>query len=165
MIKKKMRKKNKTQDMSKIVRTISFAIAVPITTFGLYVILHGHLTPGGGFAGGAIIANLTALFLVAFGRNTVKNSYKEFLSLLESLALVSLILLAFFGLKSTFFYNFLANTGSIFGRAVSYGINSGYLSTAGIIPLMNTAVGIEVFSALSLIIIVMYSGPVGGENN
>ena len=165
MVKKKMEEKNKNQGLSKIVKTTFFVIAVPIITFGLYVILHGHLTPGGGFAGGAIIANLTALFLITFGRNTVKKPYKEFLLLLESLALVSLILLAFLGLKSTFFYNFLANTGNIFGRAISYGINSGYLSTAGTISLMNTAVGIEVFAALSLIIIIMYTGPVGGENN
>ena len=39
--------------MSKIVRTIS-GIAFPFTMiYGLYVIAHGHLTPGGGFQGGA----------------------------------------------------------------------------------------------------------------
>ena len=160
-----MEEKSKNSGMSKIVKTVSFIIAVPIIIFGLYVILHGHLTPGGGFPGGAIIATLTALFLVAFGRNSVKNSHKEFLSLLESLALVSLILLAFLGLSSTFFHNFLANKGSIFGRSISYGVNNGYLSTAGTIPLMNIAVGIEVFAALSLIVLIMYLGSAGGKND
>ena len=151
--------------MSKIVKTISFILAVPIIIFGLYVILHGHLTPGGGFPGGAIIATLAALFLVAFGRSSVRESHKEFLSLLESLALTSFILLAFLGLRSTFFHNFLANTGSIFGKSISYGVNSGYLSTAGIIPLMNILVGIGVLAALSLIVVMMYTGPAGGEND
>jgi len=160
-----MGEKNKDSGMSKIVKTISFIIAIPIIMFGLYVILHGHLTPGGGFPGGAIIATLVALFLVAFGRSTVKSSHKEFLSLLESLALVSFILLAFLGLSSTFFHNFLTNTANIFGKSISYGVNSGYLLTGGTIPLMNIAVGIEVFAALSLIVLIMYIGPAGGKND
>ncbi len=160
-----MIEKNKNRGMSRIVKTISFIIALPIIVFGLYVILHGHLTPGGGFPGGAIIATLAALFLVAFGRSGVKESHKEFLSLLESLALVSFILLAFLGLGSTFFRNFWANTGNIFGKSISYGANSGYLPTAGTIPLMNMLVGIEVLAALSLIALVMYTGQVGDEND
>ena len=160
-----MEEKIKNRGMSKIVRTISFIIAVPIIIFGLYVILHGHLTPGGGFPGGAIIATLVALFLVAFGKSAVKSSHKEFLSLLESLALVSFILLAFLGIRSTFFHNFLINTGNIFGRSISYGVNTGYLSTAGTIPLMNIVVGFEVFAALSLIMLMMYTGPTRGEGD
>jgi len=162
MIKKKMEEENRDKGMSKVVKTISFIIAIPIIIFGLYVILHGHLTPGGGFPGGAIIATLLALFLVAFGSYTVKSSHKELLSSLESLALVSFILLAFFGLGSTFFHNFLANTANIFGKSISYGVNNGYLPTGGTIPLMNIAVGFEVFAALSLVVLIMYTGQSGG---
>jgi len=160
-----MEENNKNRGMSKVVKTISFIMAIPIIIFGLYVILHGHLTPGGGFPGGAIIATLVALFLVAFGKSTVKSSHKEFLSLLESLALASFILLAFLGLSSTFFHNFLVNRSGIFGRAISYGVNSGYLSTGGTVPLMNIIVGIEVFAALSLIVLMMYTGQAGGKND
>ena len=33
--------------------------------FGLYVVLHGHLTPGGGFQGGAVMATGAALMVVS----------------------------------------------------------------------------------------------------
>ena len=53
-------------EMSKIVRTIT-AIAFPISMiYGLYIIAHGHLTPGGGFQGGAVVASACAMILVAF---------------------------------------------------------------------------------------------------
>ena len=41
-------------EMSKIVRTLSNITFPFIMIFGLYVIAHGHLTPGGGFQGGAV---------------------------------------------------------------------------------------------------------------
>jgi multicomponent Na+:H+ antiporter subunit B len=54
--------------------------------------------------------------------------------------------------------NFLNGTGSLFGQAISYGINPGILNTAGTIPLMNIAVGIEVLGGLSIIILYMTRG-------
>ena len=38
---------------------------------------------------------------------------------------------------------------------INAGVNAGYLNTGGVIPLMNIAVGIEVFAALSIIVIFM----------
>jgi len=43
--------------MSKIVRTITNILYSSILIFGFYVIMHGHLTPGGGFQGGAVVAS------------------------------------------------------------------------------------------------------------
>ena len=49
--------------MSKIVKTIA-NIAFPLTLiYGLYIIAHGHLTPGGGFQGGAVVASGCAMIL------------------------------------------------------------------------------------------------------
>jgi len=148
---------NKERGMSRIVKTVTCILSIPITIFGLYIILHGHLTPGGGFAGGAIIATLVALFLISFG--SVKLPEKS-LSVLESLGLVAFIILAFIGLSTSFFHNFLANSNGLFGSSVSFGSNSGFLNTGGIIPLMNLAVGLEVFSALSLILLLMFKGDI-----
>ena len=53
--------------MSKIVRTVSNQLILLVLIFGLYIIMHGHVTPGGGFQGGAIVASGTALIIVAFG--------------------------------------------------------------------------------------------------
>ena len=141
--------------MSKIVRTIASLLIVPGMIFGLYVIMHGHLTPGGGFQGGAVIATISALFIVAYGERIKGILDQDVLSLVESMALLAFISLAFLGISVTFFHNFLANSGKIFGASVS-GVNPGYLNTGGIIPLMNLAVGLEVSAALSLIVLVMY---------
>lgn len=47
--------------MTVVVRTIA-RILLPISLiFGAYVIMHGHLTPGGGFQGGAVAASGLAL--------------------------------------------------------------------------------------------------------
>jgi len=52
-------------EMTKIVKTLA-NILFPFTVlFGLYVIAHGHLTPGGGFQGGAVVDSRCALILVA----------------------------------------------------------------------------------------------------
>ncbi|NCF75044.1 MAG: sodium:proton antiporter [Xanthomonadaceae bacterium] len=140
--------------MSKIIKIISLIILNPIIIFGLYVIVHGHLTPGGGFQGGAIIAGATALILVVF-ENNIKLSRGLF-SLFEFLGLTSFILMAFWGIvKNTFFYNFLTNSNGILGKTIVFGINQGYLNSGGVIPLMNLSVGIEVASGLSLIIILI----------
>ena len=44
------------QGMSLIVKTITRLTVGLILLFGIYIVLHGHLSPGGGFAGGVIIA-------------------------------------------------------------------------------------------------------------
>ncbi|MDR9824438.1 MnhB domain-containing protein, partial [Vibrio sp. FNV 38] len=50
-----------------ILKTVA-KVAVPfILMFGLYVILNGHLSPGGGFSGGAIVGSGFILASVAFG--------------------------------------------------------------------------------------------------
>ncbi len=140
--------------MTKIVKIVSLIILNPIIIFGLYVISHGHLTPGGGFQGGVIIAGATVLMLVVF-EDDIRLS-KGLFSLFESLGLIFFIILAFLAIfKNTFFYNFLANTTGILGKTIHFGINSGYLNSGGVILLMNLAVGIEVASALSLVILLM----------
>ncbi|HEC91524.1 MAG TPA: sodium:proton antiporter, partial [Candidatus Atribacteria bacterium] len=97
-----------------------------IIVFGFYVIVHGHLTPGGGFQGGAIAASAFALLLVSYGSLITKKFLKkEFLSIMESTGLTMFIVLAFLGLGITFFYNFLANTGGWFGNTPVIGPNPG----------------------------------------
>lgn len=145
--------------LSKIVKTIAGVFIIPAIVFGAYIVAHGHLTPGGGFQGGAIIATSIALLLIAFGEKAFKKAFgKEFLSALESIALCGFIALAFLGLQSSFFKNFLANSGLVFGEKVAFGVNPGFLNTAGVIPLMNFLVGLEVACALTIIVLVMYSG-------
>lgn len=51
----------------RILQTIAMVLVPFIILFGIYVILNGHLSPGGGFSGGAIIGAGLILYLNAFG--------------------------------------------------------------------------------------------------
>jgi len=147
------------KQMSRIVRTVTNLVYLISIIFGFYIIVHGHLTPGGGFQGGAIVASAFALLLVSYGvLNTKKLFKKDPLSILESCGLTMFIVITFFGLGVTFFYNILANSGGLFGNPTVIGINSGDMNTAGVIPLMNIAVGLEVLSALGVIVFTMANG-------
>lgn len=54
------------------------SILVPIVfIFGIYVILNGHLSPGGGFSGGAIIGAGLILYLSAFGFEKINKFFNE----------------------------------------------------------------------------------------
>ncbi len=147
--------------MSKIVRAAAEFLFVFIFVFGFYIVLHGHLTPGGGFQGGAVIATGFILLFVAhkieditavFSKISFQNSEILGLFLFIGTALIAI------GLGSTFFMNYLAGAGGLFGQTIPYGVNGGFLNSAGTIPVMNIAVGLEVLGGLSIIIVYMTSG-------
>ena len=60
-----------------IVKTISRLMIPFIQLYALYVILHGHYSPGGGFQGGVILGASLILFALAFGRETALEVFKE----------------------------------------------------------------------------------------
>jgi energy-converting hydrogenase B subunit I len=147
------------EEMSLIVKTITRLIYGFIMVYGFYVIVHGHITPGGGFQGGAIVASAFALLVVTYGNQGIKSYLKEdSFSYIETSGLVLFIAFAFFGIGVTFFYNFLANSGGLFGNPAIIGVNPGDLNTGGTVPLMNMAVGLEVLAALTVIILTMSAG-------
>jgi|LSQX01.1.fsa_nt_gb multicomponent Na+:H+ antiporter subunit B len=142
--------------MSRIVRTMTTLIFGFILVYGFYVIAHGHISPGGGFQGGAIVASAFALLLVTYGTDQIQSYLsKDLLSILESTGLVLFITFAFLGLGATFFYNFISNSGGLFGSPATIGVNPGDLNTGGTIALMNMAVGLEVLAALGVIVLTM----------
>ena len=148
-------------NMSKIVRITANVMLPFILVFGFYIVIHGHLTPGGGFQGGAVIATGIILMFAANRYDEIKKKFTtSALKNTESLGLLLFIITGLLALTigATFFYNWLANGGFIFGDAVAYGSNPGFLNTAGTIPLMNIAVGIEVMGAMGIIILYMLSG-------
>lgn len=144
--------------MSPIIRTMTRFLYGFILVFGFYVIVHGHLTPGGGFQGGAVAASGFALLLVAYGTNPIGSSIREsFLSFFESLGAVSFISLAFAGLGTVFFYNMLAGSGALlFGEPLPHlGPNPGDFNTSGTIALMNAAVGLKVIAGLGTVVVLL----------
>ena len=149
--------------LSKIVRTVANQLILFILIFGLYVIVHGHLTPGGGFQGGAVIVSGVVMLLVAFSSKELKKSLRErLLSIMESTGALIFAILGFAGIGTVFFYNFLVGT-SIFGRIPPTGPNPGDIWTGGVIPLMNLAVGLKVVAGLSAVVLAMALFSIGEE--
>ncbi|HBA84636.1 MAG TPA: sodium:proton antiporter [Verrucomicrobia bacterium] len=147
--------------MTKIVRSTADIFYPFCLIFGFYVVAHGHLTPGGGFQGGAVIATGAALLIVARAYEDISQRIrKNALKLCESIGLFMFLAAGLSGLflGHPFFANWLAQAGSIFGQPVAWGPNPGDLNTAGLLPLMNIAVGIEVLGGLSIILLYMISG-------
>ncbi len=145
-------------EMSKIVRTISNIIFPFIMIFGLYVIAHGHLTPGGGFQGGAVVASGCVLLIAAYGSIWVFDRIGiSKLSTFESIGAVGFIGLAFLGLilAGIFFKNFLVGSNIIFGVIPQTLSTDSNFNTAGALPLMNFAVGVKVIAGLFVIVLVM----------
>jgi len=145
--------------MSIIVRTITRLVYGLALVFGFYVIMHGHLTPGGGFQGGAVVASAFALLLVAFGAAGIKGRLNQhLLQTLEEIGALAFLALGFVGIGTAFFYNLLANSGSLFGGSVPIGPNAGVFNAGGTLPLMNWAVGLKVMTGIAAVVIAMLIG-------
>ncbi len=133
--------------MSIIVKKVTQLLSGIIFLYGIYIITHGHLTPGGGFAGGAIIAGAYILLILAFGSDTIKlKNIEKGSSLTESLAIFIVLLLAvlaFFLGSKIFFANYLPK-GQL-----------GEIISAGVIPLYNIFIGIEVAAAIITIFLAL----------
>lgn len=60
-----------------IIKTVSRILIPFILLFALYVIMHGHHSPGGGFQGGVILGAGLVLFLIAHGLPEIKRHVSE----------------------------------------------------------------------------------------
>ncbi|NOQ55469.1 MAG: hypothetical protein GQ477_01540 [Nanohaloarchaea archaeon] len=59
--------------MDLIVKQVTKIVFPFMVLYGFYIALHGHLTPGGGFAAGAIIGSAFALLVIAFDEQDVEH--------------------------------------------------------------------------------------------
>jgi len=108
-----------------------------IVLFGVYVFAHGHLSPGGGFQGGVIIASGLLLYLVS--REGARIGHGP-LAILESTAGLSFVGLGLIGLA----------VSGIFLDNVIYGVGEvGLLVSAGLLPLIYVAIGVKVGTELT----------------
>ena len=111
-----------------------------ILLFGSYIFIHGHLTPGGGFQGGAIIASAFLLvYLGCQGRRVSESGSK----MIESLGGLVFVVVGLVGLavgEHYFLSNFLPK-GTL-----------NELFSAGVIPIIYVAIGFKVGSELAGVI-------------
>ncbi|MDI6883986.1 MAG: MnhB domain-containing protein [Hadesarchaea archaeon] len=132
--------------MTVIVRTIA-RLLFPFTfLFGVYVVIHGHLTPGGGFPGGVIIAGSVVMLLLAYGIERAQKRVGVLQAeVLESIGGLTIAILGVLGLLVG--VNFLQNvfpTGEL-----------GQLFSAGNLPLLYLGVGVKVTAGILLIFYAM----------
>jgi len=91
--------------MSVIVKRVTRITVSLIFLFGIYILLHGHLTPGGGFAGGVIMALSFIHVVLAFGREEAQKHLKEsFILLLEPVGGLLFLGIALIGLTGGYFF-------------------------------------------------------------
>jgi multisubunit Na+/H+ antiporter MnhB subunit len=133
--------------MTVIVKKTTQLIAGIIFLYGIYIIIHGHLTPGGGFAGGVILAGSFILLILAFGSDFLHLMREETGSTIyENLGILVFLFLALTGLVTgvhTFFANWLPHG------------TPGQLISAGFLPLYNIFVGIEVAASILTIFLAL----------
>lgn len=140
--------------MTIIVKTVTRLTVGLILLYGIYIVLHGHLTPGGGFAGGVIIALSFIHLMLAFGRDTVFKKFSQgAASIVESLGALMFLSVALLGFSGGFFFfNFFIHKGRPFE-----------LFSAGIIPLCNIAISLKVGAGLFAIFAILVLSKKIGE--
>jgi multicomponent Na+:H+ antiporter subunit B len=125
-----------------IVRYVSRIVVPFVQLYGLYVVFHGHLSPGGGFSGGAIIGASMILYALSFNLAAgAKKVSHDFSMVMESsggliyagVGLLAILLGA----------NFLGNKVAGFPLGTP-----GNLFSGGTIMIVTFGVGIKVASTM-----------------
>jgi len=129
--------------MSLIVKKVTQFIIGLIFLFGIYIIFFGHLTPGGGFPGGIILACGFILIMLTFGKDKALGKLGKYgAHILDSsgaLAFLAIALLGYIG--GIFFLNFLG-PGNAF-----------HLKSAGFILFANIAIGVKIVSSVFIVFV------------
>ena len=120
-----------------------------LAVYILYIILHGHLSPGGGFQGGVLMAGVVILIYLGHGfEATVDALSYHTLHKGEGLASVVYVALAMMGVAvgAQFCQNILYTHGNV-----------GDLYSSGTIFWMNVTVGVKVITGIGSISLLMIS--------
>ncbi|HBY19651.1 MAG: sodium:proton antiporter [Clostridiales bacterium GWE2_32_10] len=128
-----------------IVHQTMIFIVPYLAVLGSYLILFGHLNPGGGFVGGVVLALIpivmTITYCIEFSEYKFKPNIK---TLLEDLGSICFIILGLFGIVTG--SNFLASGQSNLGLG-----NPGELISGGLILCLNIIIGIKVGAGMAKI--------------
>jgi multisubunit Na+/H+ antiporter MnhB subunit len=129
--------------MTLIVKTVTRISVWLIILYGIYIILHGHLSPGGGFAGGVIIALAFLNVMLAYGREFIQRWVNiGFLHDIESSSAALFLAVGILGMAigGGFLANFISH-GKLF-----------HLLSAGTIPVLNIIIAAKVSMGLFVVV-------------
>ena len=142
-------KKKSMRPLSVVARTACSMYGWFMMAFGAYVIVHGDVTPGGGFQGGVLMAGVVILLYLGHGfEATVDALSYHSLHKGEGVASVVYVALAMMGVAAgaQFCQNILYTHGAI-----------GDLYSSGTIFWMNVTVGVKVITGIGSISLLMIS--------
>jgi multicomponent Na+:H+ antiporter subunit B len=143
--------------MSMTVKTVMRWLKGPILLFGIYMVLYGHITPGGGFGGGVVIASAFVLITLAAGHKEGLRTFPlGMASRLDSAGLLLFLVIGWLGTwwaGGYFFENYIGTA-----ETARFSLLSG-----GVIPLGNLALGLKVASALFLVFTVLTAFHISDE--
>lgn len=123
-----------SEENTTVLRSVVRMLMPVILMFGVYVLLNGHLSPGGGFSGGAILGAGLILFENAFGEKVRRFMSEHVYHFIKVAALY------FYGFTMIYVFFTGANgLHSIIGTGIP-----GMIFSAGVIMPINVAVGLEV---------------------
>lgn len=122
-----------------ILQVIATFLVPVIMIFGIYIILNGHLSPGGGFSGGAIIGAGLILYLNAFGFEKTERFFTG-----KTYKIICFCSLTFYCLAKS--YSFFTGANHIESH-IPLGTPGAILSSGFILPL-NICVGLVVASTM-----------------
>ena len=130
--------REREKGMSLIVKTITRLTVGLILLYGIYIVLHGHVSPGGGFAGGVIIALSFIHLMLAYGKEVAfKKLSKAAASFFESTGAILFLAIALLGFTGGYFFLNFISRGEPFK-----------LFSAGVIPFCNIAISLKVGAGL-----------------
>lgn len=128
-------------------------IIIPfIQVFGIYIILYGHLSPGGGFAGGTIVGSSLILYRIIFGKEKARKrlNYNSLMKLICG----SLI---FYGLLKG--YSFITGGAHLNAPQLPLG-NPGTILSGGYLLPLNISVGLIVTVTIYILFSLFYEGDI-----
>ena len=129
---------------SDAVRVTALLLIAPTILYGIYIVTHGQVSPGGGFQGGVILATAPLLLYLCADYNRFRQATPQrLIEVAGALGAASYILIGLACVLSggLFLQNFLPP-----GK-------SGTLTAGGIVPLIDLAVGLEVSGGVTLVIL------------
>ncbi|MFP4664853.1 MAG: hydrogen gas-evolving membrane-bound hydrogenase subunit E [Bacteroidales bacterium] len=136
----KGKNKETFRDSSEILKTASRLLEPIIMIAGVYVFINGHLSPGGGFQGGAILASA---LILAYLANPADGISERILKITESFSGLSFVIIGVLGIifAAGFLDTSLLPAGS-----------PGHLISAGVIPIIYIFIGLKVGAELAGIV-------------
>lgn len=126
----------------------TFGVLTPfVFLYALYVITHGHISPGGGFQGGVVLGTISIIFSIVYGSAFDYEKYSpRSKTILETSGALLFVFLGGLGMVSGGY--FLSNFNPS-------GSGIGTLISAGSIPFINIGIGFKVGAGLAIIFYTM----------